>query len=167
MRYRFAREGTKTVGSNAYFEPESLKWDPSKPVIVNFTNDFQADNVIGKATDIQREDDGWLTAEIEWNDKGDQVALNLDKNMWLTIYINHILESDQTSLDGSGWRMVKSGDLKAIYATTDSDPWEEEAPKYLCPECAAGKTVNCVGQTMHPVTDELIPCWSTLAFDEV
>lgn len=31
----------------------------------------------------------------------------------------------------------------------------------LCPECAQGKTVNCVvGQAMHPDSDDLVPCGS-------
>ena len=166
MRYRFAREGVKTMGSNAYFEPEGLKWDPDKPLVVNYTNDFRAENVVGVATEIRREEDGWLTAEIEWNDKGDQVALHLDDTMWLTIYLNHLLENDETDIGGARWRRIKSADLKGIFVTILEDPWAEVAQKYLCPECAAGKVVNCVGQAMHPVTDELVPCASTLDFED-
>lgn len=165
MRYRFAREGVKTVGSKAFFEPESIKWDPDRPIPVTYSNDIRPENFIGSASDIRREEDGWITAEIKWNDKGDQVALLLDETLWLTVYIHHLLESEGTSLDGSGWRMIKSCDLKVIFATHDGDPWQEESARYLCPECAAGKVVNCVGQALHPVTDELVPCYSTLDFD--
>jgi len=28
----------------------------------------------------------------------------------------------------------------------------------LCPECRDGKTSNCVGQALDPVTDEFVEC---------
>lgn len=38
---------------------------------------------------------------------------------------------------------------------------EPTPPALWCPECTNGKHVNCVGQAMHPVTDELVPCSCT------
>jgi hypothetical protein len=37
-------------------------------------------------------------------------------------------------------------------------------PEALCPECAQGKTVNCVGQTLDE-NDNFVPCATTLKDD--
>lgn len=37
----------------------------------------------------------------------------------------------------------------------------------LCPECAQGRTVNCAGQALDPVTDELVACATTTPSPEV
>lgn len=167
MRYRFAREGVKTIGSKAFFEPESIKWVPDKSIPVTYENNFSDPGAImGKASDLRREDDGWLTAEIEWNEKGEAISEEIGKTLWMTVMVNHILESLERTIENAEWRIVKACDLRVIYASSLEDPWVEEPKKYLCPECAQGKIGNCVGQTIHPVTDELVPCASTLPFDE-
>lgn len=168
MRYRFAREGVKTIGSQAFFEPESIKWDPEKVFKVNFENDFSnLDRVIGEATDLRREDDGWLTVEITWNAKGRSIEEDINKNVWLTVMVNHLVVGpEERTIENAEWRVIKTCDLRVIYATKSENPWLEEEKNYYCPECAAGKVVNCVGKALHPVTDELVDCASTHDFKD-
>lgn len=43
-----------------------------------------------------------------------------------------------------------------------TEPLATTYPRPLyCPECANGKCVNCVGQALDPVTDDLVPCACT------
>lgn len=163
MRYRFAREGVLTVVNNHFFDPESIRWDSSKLIPVTWENNFSdPEALMGAASDLRREDDGWLTAEIEWNTKGQQVADFINKDAWLTIHLNKLVETDETSQDG-GLRTIHEGNLLTIFASMrDGDPWEEKAEKVLCPECAAGKEVNCTGEMVHPVTDQIVTCATAL-----
>lgn len=167
MRYRFAREGVKTVGSIAFFSTESIKWDTNRAIIVNYENDFtDPDNIVGKATDLRREDDGWLTAEIEWNDGGEAIKDDIDVSAWLTVNVANLFETEERTIENEEWLVINSCELRIIYATAGGDPWVETEQRYLCPECAQGKKINCVGKALHPVTDELVDCASTLPFEE-
>lgn len=159
MRYRFAREGVLTVVGKHFFDPESIKWDPSRLIPVVWDNNFgNADAVMGTASEIRREDDGWLTAEIAWNQKGIEVEPFINKDAFLTIHLNKLVETDNSSLEG-GRRVIHEGNLLNIYAApNEKDPWTEAVEQVLCPECAAGKEPNCTGEMVHPVTDQIVTC---------
>lgn len=50
-----------------------------------------------------------------------------------------------------------------VDAFRPADPWEggevsSAGSPTLCPECVAGKHVNCTVETLHPVTDLMVPC---------
>lgn len=47
----------------------------------------------------------------------------------------------------------------AVTRCANCKEWLNTHP-VLCPECAQGKTVNCVGQAMHPDSDDLVACGS-------
>lgn len=169
MRYRFAREGILTPIGKHFFEPESIKWDSDRRIPVTWSNNFSdPEALMGYATDIQREDDGWLTAEIEWTEKGRQVEDFVNKDFFLTVYLNHLEETDTSSQD-DGQRTIHSGNLKGIFAAVggahvtgpwepEKDPWCLVEPDVLCPECSAGKEINCTGEMVHPVTDQIVTC---------
>lgn len=166
MRYRFAREGVKTIGSKAFFEPESIKWPVDGVIPVFWENNFSdATKLLGSASDLRREEDGWVTADIAWNLKGEEVEGQVNKEVWLTVFVNHILEKESTDIAGKDWRIIQSCTLRGIYTSALEDPWVEEGRKFYCPECAQGKVGNCAGQTVHPVTDELVACASTQDFE--
>lgn len=47
----------------------------------------------------------------------------------------------------------------ALDAPVEQPPvWPPDPTSWPCPECVAGKHGNCVGQGLHPVTDQLGPC---------
>lgn len=119
MRYRFAREGIQTK-SGHFLEPEALVWE-EKPILVVWGNDFSwPDNILGKATDLRREEDGWLTAEIEWTtEKGKQAEKLIDRDIFLTVYCNKILPD--TWVEGPV-RHVEKANLLSIFTTLE-DTW--------------------------------------------
>ena len=126
MRYRFAVEGIDTEIGNS-LEVGSVKMDePSYPVTLG--NNWQLDSVIGKATELRREDNGELTAEIEWHEKMiDELIAKINTEMFLTIYANKIDDERIAARK----RLVKSCELRAIFIALDmEDPWatsEDEA----------------------------------------
>ena len=126
MRYRFAVEGIDTEIGNS-LEVGSVKMDePSYPVTLG--NNWQLDSVIGKATELRREDNGELTAEIEWHEKmSEELIAKINTEMFLTIYANKIDDERIAARK----RLVKSCELRAIFIALDmEDPWatsEDEA----------------------------------------
>lgn len=122
MRYKFAREGIDTV-LDTHLNKDSLHWD-EKPIVVNYSNEWDLNNILGTAHDLRREDDGWITAEIEWNEKGELIAHQLGEDCYLTIYANQVSEQDQRRTGGQ--RVIRMAKLRAIYATMGSDPWAEK-----------------------------------------
>jgi hypothetical protein len=55
-----------------------------------------------------------------------------------------------------------SGAAAAIDAAfADGSIFSASSRPALCPECVNGKHVNCVGQALDPVTDDLVPCTCT------
>lgn len=66
MRYTIAHESTKKpTRGGLHLRPGALIWDDS-PIAVTYGLGV---DVIGYALDIQREDDGRITAEIEFGDE--------------------------------------------------------------------------------------------------
>lgn len=129
MRYRFAREGIDTIIGN-HLEPGALTWS-EVGLPVSWNANWYSNNLIGMASDIRREDDGWLTAEVKWNTKGEamieQVGFDVnDENgtIWLTIYVTDIVEQQRESYNGQ--RVVKQGILRSLFVTlSGEDPWTE------------------------------------------
>ena len=131
MRYLFAREGVDTVINN-HLRPGSLKWEEeSLPITWQGRNTLQ--DIIGTATELRREDDGCLTAEVLWNSKGQEMldALGVDVNTpksgaWLTIYANHV-EEEHLRLRGERMRVIHSATLRYLYVVLcQEDPWKEK-----------------------------------------
>lgn len=126
MRYRFAHEEVETVLERR-FEKDSIKWD-DRPLPVTRSNNFGDPNdLIGTASDIRRESDGSLTAEIEWNERGELIKdlVNGPDGAYLTIYGGDVIFGD---LHESGDRRnVKSTKLKALFLAVGEDPWQEKA----------------------------------------
>lgn len=123
MRYRFAREGITTV-LDVHFEPGSLRWEEDK-IPVTWQAGMQIGDLLGTASDLQREDDGWLTAEFTWNDNEKSVNLDaiLDKDVFMTVFCNEIVEQDRR-ISGRV-RRVSSARLRHIFATI-GNPWIEK-----------------------------------------
>lgn len=130
MRYRFARENIDTIIGYHYNEG-ALKFEEGKTYPVYWENDFSATgNLIGQASVIKREDDGWLLAEIAWvNEKGEQAAqLVADGQGFVTIYGNEVVKqgSYPASQGNTAQFEVQSVTLKALYVCYDAtDPWTE------------------------------------------
>lgn len=117
MRYRFAREGVKTVVGDHVFMPSSIQWEGSIPVCLN--NDFRQSDVIGVATDLRREDEGWLTAEIEWaSDMGLDVG-TVNQTSFLTIYGNQLFRSENDAKE------ITNITLRSLFLT-EGDPWVDQ-----------------------------------------
>lgn len=122
MRYRIAREGVHTI-LGTFFEENSIKWDDDKEYVVTWSNNFSnPEMVMGKATRLQYDEDGWITADIEWNENATTLAAMVNKDFFLTIYGNQVEETK----GAKGTRLVHSVTLKAIYCAIDqNNPWDE------------------------------------------
>lgn len=128
MRYRFAREGVDTVIGN-HLKYGSLLWEETLPVTWRAGN--RLDDVVGTASEIRREDDGWLTAEVMWNAKGREMfeALDSDINtsepgVWLTIFAHLITEE---SPQVGAMRVIHQATVKYLFVTLQQeDPWKDK-----------------------------------------
>lgn len=126
MRHKFAHEGIDTIIGQRW-ELGSIKFEEDAEYFVTWDNNFSVENIIGKASDIRREDDGTLTAEIDWaeTEKAEQSLDLLDKQVFLTVYVNQaVFNRDR---DDHGQIVVTSGQLRALFVTMSSgeDPWTE------------------------------------------
>jgi len=119
-RHKFAREGIR-VKNNHFFEVDSLVWD--EQVVVTWMFEFSAKSILGVASNIRREEDGWLSAEIEWSDSqaAEQAKTLLDaKDVQFTVYCSDVIFEKGKSLHVSKAR-IRAVSL-AIYARL----WEEQ-----------------------------------------
>lgn len=57
------------------------------------------------------------------------------------------------------WQATPGDDEPVPYVLGDEQNDGVVEP-VLCPECVNGKPVNCVGEALHPDTDELVSCGS-------
>jgi len=117
VRHIIAFEGRETVPGQ-FLEHGSLKWDEDTKLIVVWQANFDDPrNIIGTGTDIQRDENGVLTAEIEWNDpeKMEQLA----KDVAVTIWANEVNADRDKETDNI---TVHSAKIKALL-TTPSVPW--------------------------------------------
>lgn len=117
-RHRFALEGVETPLKRT-IEVDAIKiLDDEIPVVWN-ADLSDLDKLMGAATDFQREDDGWISAEIDWNpDYQSLIDHDLAKSFFLTIWANEV-ESRKTG----GLEIVTSCRLRMIYATVGKSPW--------------------------------------------
>jgi hypothetical protein len=123
LRYRIAREGIDTIVGN-HLEVGALKFDATETYIVTWNNDFHVDNIVGNATDLRREEGGWITAEVTWSgEKSPEVSKLVDREeVWLTIYATQV--EDQRRINAQ--RVVSSATLRALYLTPGlKSPWTE------------------------------------------
>lgn len=101
MRHIICVEGSSEV-QHQYIMPGALKWDPDEAIPVSFNFDHGAPPV-GKASDIQRNENGVITAEIELFDRrteakedkyGPYVEVSIEESdtplpMTISIYMTH------------------------------------------------------------------------------
>ena len=129
MRYRFAREGIDTIIGN-HLKPYSMLWEQAE-LPINYNANWTVEALIGVASDIRREDDGQLTAEVKWNDHGLMLieAMHQDVNakdgtLWLTIVANMILEKGEAGVGTQ--RVVHQATIRELFVTMHlQDPWAE------------------------------------------
>jgi hypothetical protein len=128
MRYRFAREGIDTIIGH-HFSPGAIKFE-DREYPVTWSNSFMAEDLIGAAKDLRREDDGTLTAEIHWySGRGEQAGEIVDNSKygWLTIYGNEVVKKGDYPLGpGRPQIEINSLTLKCLFVCYGlEDPWTE------------------------------------------
>lgn len=124
MRYRIAREGIDTIVGN-HLEVGALKFDEAGSYVVTWNNDPHVDNIVGNATDLRREEGGWITAEVTWGgEKSPEVSKLVDQEeAWLTIYATEV----EDHFKSNAQRVVRSATLRALFTTpTPESPWTEK-----------------------------------------
>lgn len=153
MRYRFAREGIDTIIGN-HLEPGSLTWSEVGLPVSGYA-DWDASSIIGMASDVRREDDGWLTAEVKWNERGQLMCDGLEQDvndeggmLWLTIYATDLTEEGKITPESQ--RIVHRGTIKALFVTlSPEDPWTEGPFNPHPPNIGANR-----GAIVHPLIKE-------------
>lgn len=113
MRKIIAWEGEEKVPGQ-FLEVGSFKWG-NEPIVVTKNTEWDADSVIGEATDLRREDNGSVTAEIKLQE-GFTILLD---DLSFTVYCN-----DLKSIGSRGFppSRLSSARIRAIFADT-SVPW--------------------------------------------
>lgn len=122
-RYKIAQENIHT-SPGTFFELGALKIEQlSYPVVWSFG--WDTEDFLGTATELKREDDESITAEIEWvADKKDDILVLLEKNdAFLTVYGNNVVQKDVKM--GSTKRRVVAVTLRAVSVVPGPDPWLE------------------------------------------
>ena len=128
MRARFAREGHDTV-LGYHYDVGALQFGENTTYRIFWGNDFRAENWIGNASELKREEDGWITAEVEWtNERGEEASEMLGRDCVLTIYGRHVVYGPEVNHQ----KQVKSIELMALFVSImiDGDnpwdlPWEQ------------------------------------------
>ena len=122
MRYNVAREGVLThLGT--VFQPGSIQWDEDQEYIVTWTNRFDnPEMIMGRAKDIQRQEDGWITADITWIDENIQALVDgVNRDYHLTIWANQVGSKMEY-----GKKIVSTCTVKAFFVSPDDkSPWHE------------------------------------------
>jgi hypothetical protein len=122
MRYNIAREGVLThLGT--LFEPDSIKWDEGQEFIITWSANWtNPEMIMGNAKDLQRDEDGWISADVTWiKDNIEPLIGDVNKTIWLTIYANQVGAKQEGDK-----KIVSSCALKALYVTPDQkSPWDE------------------------------------------
>lgn len=112
MRVPICYEGKETV-KGQLITPGALTWSDD-PIPISVGSDWSKPP-IGYATDLRREDDGTITAEVP--------DLDILSNEWgLSIWANETIEGHESTED---LRVVDSGHLRAVFWSTDI-PWNRE-----------------------------------------
>lgn len=117
MRKIICREGVEDLGK--ILEVGSMEWTDPLPLVWNFEHD-NIDNVLGRAEDIRREENGEITAEIVFNDSvnAKRVALLLEnKDVCCTILANkidyeHITVGEDE--EAHSVSLIKSGTIREV-----------------------------------------------------
>lgn len=118
VRYKFAREGI--VSPIGYlFEKGSIKWT-SEPIPVVITAAVSS-SLIGKALDIRRDDDGWLSADIEWSSSDETLIESINRENFLTIFGNKLEMVDDPNIPSV--KRIKTITLRELFLTDDLDVW--------------------------------------------
>lgn len=117
MRYDLIQEGVRDEHTGILFLPGSLKWVTEKHVPVSYS--YNWDRVIGKANDLQREDNGMITAEIVWDERYQKEIddlLKKDPKGWSIAELGCGIRDLSDSLRDSklGERDLKSGTIREI-----------------------------------------------------
>lgn len=125
MRYKIAFEGGEAApGFNHILNPGSLTWNPDKSIPVTVAGNLQptmfVESYIGWATDIQREEGGWLTAEIELNSR--YIHEDLD-HLGATVWCERV-EPKNLNLKERPW-VIEKAEIKSIFFTVGV-PWAKD-----------------------------------------
>lgn len=113
MRVIIAFEGKHTVPGQ-FLEKDSIKWGDGPFPITGLENNME--KLTGWAKDIQRDEDGCLTADI-YNVDENLLALLEHGDVAMTIYCRGVGDTYQDQV-----RTVHSAELKGLYPTM-CVPW--------------------------------------------
>ena len=125
MRKIITWEGEEKV-PGIIIEKGALTWgDDPIPVCWNFQYDIE--NLLGNATDLRREDDGSITAEItfdEENEKQRQAKEVLEHgDVTTTVYVTNLAEADRRTTGPK--RSVTAGRIRTVnLVMADSVDWD-------------------------------------------
>lgn len=113
MRKIIAWEGEEKIPGQV-LETGALKWNDDKPIPVTKSADWDVTSVIGTATDLRREDNHTITAEIELNEEFAPAIADMS----FTVYCNQVKGSDVSK---EPWR-ISSARIRAIFFAP-TVPW--------------------------------------------
>lgn len=107
-------EGKHPVNGK-FISKGALTWDEEKPLPVVLK---PSDNgpLVGLATDLKREDDGAITAEMKFNARNNSVLEDLPSGLGWTIYASDIKWSDMVET------ILVSGVIREVFLAP-SLPW--------------------------------------------
>jgi hypothetical protein len=115
MRVIVAFEGENTVPKQV-LEHGSVRWAEDKPIpVTDWENNTQ--KITGTAKDFQRDENGCVTAEVEFTDENVKTLIDAGE-IALTVYGNQVDDSRRDD----GTRVVHSFQLLALYPTLGV-PW--------------------------------------------
>lgn len=114
MRHTIGYEG-RDMGFGHILLPGALKWDDSHPYPVLEKSDYTSP-IVGTASDIRREEDGRITAEIDFP---------MPTNLAATIFANEIKLPEGVSWAGEPPIPIESVVLRSLFFD-DKVPWVKE-----------------------------------------
>lgn len=119
VRYRFAREGAKTTIGIAY-EIGAIEL-PEGPLDISLGAELNPDTLFGTAFNFQREANGDLTCEIEFEDDADQKMIDmLGSQAFLTVRF-----AKHRALLEPGLKTVEWARIDHLFVIVDADPWAD------------------------------------------
>lgn len=113
MRKTICIEGKKTVPGQ-FLETGSLKWEEGKQYPITW--EYKHDKIYGWASDIRREDDGTITAELDIED-GTALALLEHRDVSATIYGNKLVGTKDEEV-GMSYSSVNLLSISLVVAHT-------------------------------------------------
>lgn len=123
MRKIIGREGRKDL--NTFIERNALKFDDVLPLLWNF--DTTPDHFLGNASDIRREEDGSVTAELTFNetDRGQQAKTLVENgDCAATFFATNIKEVPRKDRASTA-RHINEATIRYVSVVIASQvPWE-------------------------------------------